>query len=113
MSDEVRDTLLKAADVIHEYGWRQGTYGDETGVCAVGAMRVAIRNFPVVAYGQLTQHERRVHDAATDALYDVIKPEAEFLPGYTGANAITIWNDRAARDADDVVHALKRAAEEL
>lgn len=88
----VKEVLLKAAEIIEERGWCQGSYNKETGeVCAKGGLRKAV-GWP--------HQDGEGYYGALDALYTLI-----------GAGTILSWNDTPGRTKSDVITALRQAAE--
>lgn len=96
------DVYRRAVDVIHERGWWQGDSvdprdPDEGPVCLYGAINVARGMHATTIDPHSSRTARRVLVAAGVAT--------------TTAGDIGAWNDALGRTADDVVFALKRAAE--
>ena len=78
---------MKAYDVITEYGWQQGDYGDEEdGFCMVGALRHA--------YG--------IHAEDYQSAKARVRKQI-------GGTAITVWNDVRCRTREKVLDALIKA----
>jgi len=98
------EILHEAADIIRRDGWHQGSLDDgdkEHGaVCAVGAIdRAWSGNSQAMVEGN------PVH-------YPVARrPAIERLMGAIGHQFIGTWNDAASRTVEDVLLALKQAAE--
>lgn len=91
----------KAADVIRERGWTRGIGEDKDGrVCAGYALHCA------AGLRQDGNFNSELHDAMKFAV-------AQIHPNTVG-NSITLvgWNDRVAKDVDEVLHMFKRASEE-
>jgi hypothetical protein len=83
--------LSAAADLIEEYGWVQGKYGDEEiGFCAMGAVYMY-----VAAAGN-----------ATDDGSVAVNRLAVSL----GYNSVAYWNDNIAQSKEEVITALRKAA---
>jgi hypothetical protein len=84
-----REVLLKAAEHIERYGWRQRSKGaPEAPCCVIGAMEV------------VTEDDRAAFDEARFA-----------LRGRVGWQLVA-WNDAPGRTAAEVITALRGAAEE-
>jgi hypothetical protein len=91
--DNTSDVLRKAAEILGERGWCQRSSMDDQGhLCALGALGVASRAISPSAYTKagaaLARH------LCIESRYDI--PE---------------WNDVQGRTAEDVILAMKRAAE--
>jgi hypothetical protein len=95
---DVAHTLREAAEYIGEHGWLQGTLSSADGrVCAIGAIQ------RIGGTGNARSYD------AVDALYEYLD-----LPMTTGIlHPVAIWNDEPERTAEDVILAMKCAAEEL
>ena len=88
--------LREAANLIEAHGWLQGGYGSKhIGLCAVGAIRCAA--------GALGPD----HPAFLNAI-DALT----WATGLPRTYNIPDWNDAASRTKDEVVDALRRAAEQ-
>jgi hypothetical protein len=84
------EVLAGAIDVIHERGWARGKFQDDEGhVCLVRAIAIA-------APGS-EHHWSRAYARAR-------------VRNVIGMDAVT-WNDKQAKDADEVVEVLKLATE--
>lgn len=96
MRETTRAILERAGEIITEKGWTQGCYEDKDGsVCVSQALTLASKQVAGPIYlEELTRARRRVIHA--------VRPHLT-LPGY---------NDVKARSVEDVLLALKRAAEE-
>jgi hypothetical protein len=80
--------LRKAAEVIEEFGWIQGEYGGaDEGYCVDGAIQCA-------AHGAYDRFLAR-----------------SLLCGYLRASWLPLWNDAPERTKDQVIAALRAAAE--
>lgn len=101
---ETAEILNKAADVIEERGWYQGLSQDPdgTGVCALGAICVAVGLDPhaLAELGEGDDAAARAGVEAADALEDWLGLD---LP-------VTQWNDEYVDTAEQVVTALREAA---
>lgn len=96
MITDAGHTLREAAEYISEHGWTQGDLSNsEGGVCALGALNC------VAGIGNI-----RAHDAAT-ALWDYL----DLRDSLTALHPVAVWNDAPERTAEDVILAMKRAAE--
>lgn len=87
-----RETCRRAADYIAEHGWMQGSFTNSEGeVCILGALhRVTERCF-----------------SAEDLVGQYL-----FAQGlWSGVGSIAIYNDAPTTTKEDVILALKRAAE--
>lgn len=100
MNSEAADVLRDAAEYIGEYGWIQGDLEDQfTGsVCALGAITRAMRD-GWNDHGALEALRRHLGLAPQTRDF-ILHPVAR-------------WNDEKERTAEDVILAMKRAAEEL
>lgn len=97
---EPAEVLRRAADVLRERGWVQGTYVDGGGACCVrGAVNVVLYGAPV----SIECCDEEVQ--AMSALAAVA--------GIPKHGSISLWNDRQGRTLDEVLTALERAAVEL
>jgi hypothetical protein len=96
--------LTKAANIIGERGWFQGASVDPdgTGVCAVGAMRVAVGLNPLP------------DDYVPADEEDVDHASEEFVQ-WLGIYAMSVvdWNDSPRRTKEQVITALRECAAEL
>lgn len=109
------DVLRHAALIIEEHGWNQGNYMDAQGhVCAMGAIGKAL-GAPWYDSGQgfessyyriepYTSHET-LHSAAVLALM------AKINPGDRAPRGVPEWNDDVGRTRDEVIAALRAAAD--
>lgn len=109
--EEAKVILAEAADYIAEHGWTQGDYRDDAtgGVCALGAIW-STRD------GILTVDEddgRHKFLASIDVCDKALVLLSQHLnvgpPGAWGAH-VPNWNDQPERTAEDVILALKGAA---
>lgn len=96
------EILNKAADIVEQRGHSKGVYSDSTGrVCAVGAINAAIlgttkiEHLPIW-YSGLDTHAGRV-------LHSLVCADEYW--------SITDWNDAPERTKEEVVAALRQAAE--
>lgn len=109
VQDEAREILHKAVDVIHARGWMRGRLTDGQRVCALGAVYTAagVMNYDNHSITDEGRAWRRgpVGEEIRRRL-DRVTPKPEF-----DRWGITEFNDKIARDADDVCHKLKEAAE--
>lgn len=88
------EVLLKAADTLAERGWCQGGLSDAQGrYCAIGAIR-KVTNWSLGKDARSAVHRLMDH-IETDQYY-----------------GIADWNDAPERTAEDVILAMKRAAED-
>lgn len=95
------EILLKAADVIETRGWHQGALVDPcgTGVCALGAISIAVDEIPDAQDTWASDHPGTVAVALLgEWIYDRY--------GY----GITYWNDRDGQTKDEVVAGMREAA---
>ncbi|OII61166.1 hypothetical protein BJP40_06465 [Streptomyces sp. CC53] len=112
--DTVRQILRDAADYIAEHGHCKGRLeswspdADLPAVCALGALRRTGLRHGIAAYGaavgQLADHLRSRDD-------DPRIPYA-WKRWVDSAQLIPIYNDHEATTAEDVILAMKRAAED-
>jgi hypothetical protein len=97
MSAQVAADLRAAAEVLERDGWTQGVYHDlESGCrCAQGALDSIYG-----AHEAEGSYDQAVEEAANDHLAAVI-----------GTPRIISWNDEPGRTADEVIAALRAAAD--
>jgi hypothetical protein len=90
----VQENLLAAADLLEAKGWIRDALGDdERGYCVVGALAKVSGRSPIsVIIG--TPEARLLHTHLR-------------LPAW---QALAIWNNRIARDKEEVVSTLRAAA---
>lgn len=109
MSEEAKVALLEAANVIEAQGWTQGYYWDEEQardgvskhlcrVCAMGALHIAIYGSP---------DTRALQEQQGGVLSDCLQAIRKVI----GRAMIAAWNDDDGRTEEEVVSALRRAAE--
>lgn len=97
--DEIGERLLKAAQIIRERGWCQGSLHLPSGeVCAVGAIEAAceddgLSDIQMEAQSRLTDHVYGQPAIRDDKLVYVAR-----------------WNDYPGRTAEEVIRALEMAA---
>lgn len=93
MATTTTDILLRAADLIADRGWAQGSLADaETGgLCLRGAMKVAA-------------NEAQVPTTFVAMAFN------QWLLANEGTADVPGWNDEPCRSAEDVMLALKRCA---
>ncbi|OII61170.1 hypothetical protein BJP40_06485 [Streptomyces sp. CC53] len=101
--EEIRNILREAARIIERDGWHQGDFfrdDPKTGpVCALGALRRAIASS---ASGEAVSGKLYCEAAGL-----VEKAASEVIPRVV----LPAWNDAPERTAEDVILALKRAAD--
>jgi hypothetical protein len=110
--------LTRAADILDQRGWFQGSYFNDTGcVCVLGAIHAAVAEaagqdvtedllkFPRLPLTQDMQPLVQSYNHAVRALND----EVPF--GNVLACAIPDWNDENGRTKEEVQAMLRRAAE--
>jgi hypothetical protein len=95
-------TLQQAADLIAQRGHHKGDYicGDTGAVCALGAIQLAAYGFTLSLFGGTCP------PATTDLTLEVTR----LLEAEVGDNVPT-WNDHPDTTAEDVILALKKAAQ--
>ena len=99
-----RALLLRAAEVIEERGWTQGSYCDgDGGVCAMGAISVGA-GYPPESIDGLANY---VSGKAVMKLIKVIDPQGKFVDRI---GSIPDWNDTRGRTKEEVIAALRTAA---
>lgn len=110
MSIKTADVLDRAANIIERNGWYQGSYFDryaldgerspnDCPVCTLGALNVAL--------GALNpSHDVDLNGPAEMALRRYLN-----LDDSDGADSLADWNDRRCRTAEQVVAALRAAAQ--
>lgn len=100
------EILTKAAAVIDERGWYQGASQDPfgTGVCAMGAMCVAVG---------LEPNAIADNPEFTDVVINVLTAADELENRWLDGESVTDWNDDSARTSEDVTTALRSVADEL
>ena len=109
MGEDVREVLLKTAEVIEEVGWGKGAdsmyNACDKGVCVEGAMYAALRG-----------HVAEDIDEA-DMAYSIVarSPAYVALCEYLGRRpmptTLYLWNDVDAEDEYVVIEALRGAAD--
>ena len=99
-----QQVLLKGADAIEQHGHIKEGYGaPDTGFCAMGALRYVVAgDRPLVA---MPEDDRRLYRQARDLLGRSL--------GYDGFThePIVKFNDAPERTADEVIAAMRKAAE--
>lgn len=87
-----RDVLLHSADLLGEFGWRQGEYGSKADgrMCLVGALFEA-------------RDDLGVHHDVGERAYSALASATR--------GTITVWNDHPLRTKAEVVAKLREAAE--
>lgn len=109
--------LTRAADILDERGWFQGSYFNDSGcVCVLGAIHAAVAEaagqditedllrFPRLPLTQDVQSLAQSYNHAIKVLNEQV-PFGDIL-----ACAIPDWNDEHGRTKDDVQELLRRAA---
>lgn len=90
--------LATAADILEADGWCQGVARDQAGRhCALGAIGTAAHKDGA---NLLTREAFELQDAATD-----------MLQAHLEVDWVHEWNDKPGRTKDEVVQALRAAAE--
>lgn len=94
----------KAIDVLDERGWTQGSYNNEDGCCAVGALGLAANALPddIRHSHYMTVRNELYREVSTSV------PDGADV----GADVID-WNDEPGRTADEVKALFRRAADRL
>lgn len=101
-AEQTAADLLSAAHHIETFGWRKGQFGSVGKPCCVdGAITVAVSNGEVSGLPETDEQLAR-SIAACDALIKVI-----------GQRAVWRWNDAIERTHEQVVTALRTAAEQV
>jgi hypothetical protein len=98
---ETPEILLKAADVIEARGWIQGAYAHTDGVCALGAIAVA------VGIGTSTAA------IITNRTCCKVVEDFERWLGLADNADVTGWNDEDDRTAEQVTAVLRECAAAL
>lgn len=105
-----------AVDRLHEVGWTRGKNIDNIGrVCVNGALGWAAMRL----LGEVPQESHRLHyqqchaiileyERARDAVLQVLHDTCRISPY---SSSIELWNDRNAKDIDEVLEVLKLANE--
>lgn len=107
------DVLREAAEYIGEHGWVQDDLEDDYGkVCAIGAINRVTHSH---GYGAGADYAAADDFGALDALsmHIGIDPSWEASQPRTFLHPVARWNDARGRTAEDVILAMKRAAEEI
>jgi hypothetical protein len=102
--------LRAAADIIERNGWHQGNYflpddpkpPQECRVCALGAIHVAIHGQPWSPMFDSEQEDRTLKAFAA---------ASRFVDGPWGS--LVGWNDEPDRTAEEVIAALRGAADSI
>lgn len=106
--NEVGDILRAAAEYMSEHGWTQGRLQNESGqVCAMGAIN-AVLHQRVSGCSHVEIDKRLSFESIAVAMMQNhlgIKMDGSIV------NSIPSWNDAADRTAEDVILALKCAAD--
>jgi hypothetical protein len=101
LNSKSTEILTKAADVIETRGWIQGAYAHTDGVCALGAIAVA------VGIGTSTAA------IITNRKCCKVVEDFERWLGLADNADVTGWNDDRDRTAEQVTTALRECAAEL
>jgi hypothetical protein len=119
---EAQDVLRKAAEAISEKGWHQGTLVNKKGqLCAMGGILTAVGYEKVRSVAQGWNTFVTLRDLSDDDP-DVLFQKETLIQAATGRlieyladqgenTEIAVWNDATERTAEDVILALKQAAE--
>lgn len=103
-----RDLLLKAADIIEEKGWIKGSYHHSGGACAVGAIALAANlDWVYLAEERSAGFQGPATEAVTHLLAQVNKRPGLFNRKYDNVQR---WNDDTGRTKEEVVAAMRKAA---
>ena len=90
-----REVLLKAADIIEEKGWYQGNMiGPKGELCMLGALNVA-SDYSLEYFNVRTVVRDHLHISVKDKSF-----------------SLSNWNDAPERTKEEVIAALRGAAEE-
>ena len=103
-TDEVQ-LLRKAQEVLIEFGWTQGTGGEEQGFCALGAVNKAAR----LLWGDDRWHHDQRH---VTTFHDALAPVHE-LARKAGYKNIIAYNDNPNTTERKVRNIFRKAAEQL
>lgn len=107
MSTQIADALTRAADYLDEHGWHQGSITDGKGsFCALGCIaRVTLSENErgYLDYSASSEGQRIEYSRAAGAL-------ARHL-GFPDKFDVSRWNDTPGRVKEDVVRALRDAAD--
>lgn len=117
-AEQVADVLDKAADILETEGWGKGAYLDnQTGKrCTVGAIRHAVCGNSFV-----NTDRDQIGPTILKAIHILDTYIASNDPEFSkrmrsstsrGANFVITWNDTGNRTQEDVVNALRKAANE-
>lgn len=88
-----KDTLLRAAELLERDGWCRGNSIDRQGRrCAMGAINSAS------------------HEPGSGTAWDRFDQAADRLQTYLGRTHVPDWNDHPERTAEQVIAALREAA---
>lgn len=123
MMDNTANLLRRAADILGEKGWCQGSLTNPDGnVCAMGAFHQAAyeiypeaQEFYSPADFSVMYDRMQVQSDAASAMAHVLDlPEPRYFSelGLT-KNPIPAWNDAPERSAEDVILAMKNAAQHV
>jgi hypothetical protein len=113
VSAQVAADLRAAADVLERMGWTRDAYVNPDGrCCAVGALAKALEpDFgPRADIEDLAADQYHRAKAAAQALLPLVDPRRR-EPAIFWEAPITAWNDRDERTADEVIAALRAAAD--
>lgn len=99
-----------AIEVLREYGWIKGSIWSPDGYCVMGALQTASRK----NWLRSDQTYRADSAAATQKLTDAVRTLQLVLreQGFSWSS-VTEWNDKHARDVDEVIGMLKLTGERM
>jgi hypothetical protein len=122
--------LRTAADYLETNGWSQREFfawgdGDHPAACALGAIQIAVTGQPVDVFAGLCDHAdlvavqaaaasvvKHLHHVYNAAQFTSIwdPHTATWLECADPTHTLTVWNDRDGRTANEVITALREAA---
>lgn len=115
-ANETAGILRRASDILGERGWCQGLMEDAQGrVCAMGAFAAALDEAILMPLDAEQEEFASALDRRADIHIEFVKAfaRAAGLHYDSNSNPIPEWNDRTGRSVEDVVLAMKRAAEHV
>ncbi len=110
MDTEVKELLLKAADLIEERGWAQNAFQNDQGnLCIVGALNSVLYGnayavSPIIG-SDLVNKNQKLLVKAQELLIKILNKDNQIKNLYS-------WNDLLSTSKEEVISILKKASEE-
>jgi hypothetical protein len=95
------ESLNKAADLLESEGWTQGTWHDEDGYCAIGAIDEVMTN----EWGKTDKEDYALWNSLHQTKLDARRQFRDYV-----GMGIASWNDNVAQSKEEVVAAMRAAA---